>query len=475
MEGKYILENESQQPKLHRALGLRDLVLLNVAAILGLRWLSTAAQIGPSSLALWFLAMLVFFIPSGLAVMELNSRLPGEGGVYLWSKAAFGELHGFITGWGYWVNNLFYFPTLLLFVASVVLYIAGSSWLQLAENAWYNGCFSLGLLWVVVVLNIVGIERGKWIQNLGGLSTWVAASALFVLGFIAWFRFGSNTEFSIGNVIPNLSQSSTISFFATMTFAFAGLELAPVMAGEIKEPRRLIPRAMFISGITIAVIYVLGTLTLLIAIPQGEVDVISGIPQAFAAIGKQLATPSLGILGAVLIALSSTGGLGAWLSGTARVPFVIGIDEYLPKALGNVHPRWGSPHVALLTQGVFATLLLLAGVAGSTIKEAYLILLDMAIILYFIPFLYMFAALPVLRARNADNGENVFLIPGGKVGIWTVAGLGLLTTLLSIVLSVIPPQGTENPELFVLKIVGGCILFVVTGLIFYSRGRKQDQ
>src|SRR5665213_1504771 len=135
-------------PQLHRTLGTFDLVLLNVAAIIGLRWLSGAAQIGPSSLTLWPAGMITFLVPSALTVLELSSRLPGEGGVYLWSKAAFGDLHGFIAGWSYWIANLVFFPSLLLFGAGAFLYIHGGTWLELADNPIYTGTFCLSVLWL---------------------------------------------------------------------------------------------------------------------------------------------------------------------------------------------------------------------------------------------------------------------------------------------------------------------------------------
>ena len=154
-----------------RTLGVMDLVFLNMAAILGLRWLSTAAQMGPASLVLWVLAVVTFFIPSALTVMELSSRLPGEGGIYLWSKTAFGEQHGFISGWAYWVNNLFYFPSLLIFIAGTFLFLGGNKWLDLGDSAFYNAGFSLSLLWFVIGANVIGLKRGKWISNIGAISS----------------------------------------------------------------------------------------------------------------------------------------------------------------------------------------------------------------------------------------------------------------------------------------------------------------
>ncbi len=455
-----------------RTLGVMDLVFLNIAAILGIRWLSTAAQMGPSSLVLWLLAVVIFFIPSGLTVMELSSRDSGEGGIYLWTKAAFGEAHGFIVGWTYWVNNLFYFPGLLLFIAGAFLYLGGSTWLGFADSGPYNAAFSLALLWLVIALNVIGLSKGKWIPNIGAMATGAVFLVLTIGGIWAWARHGAATDFSPAALAPNFGEFSTLTFFATMTFAFAGLELGPVMSGEIKEPRRSLPRAMLISGLIIAGVYILGTGLLMVAVPEGEINVITGIPQALAAIGERIALPGLAILGALLVVMSSTGGLGAWFSGVARIPYVIGIDRYLPAALGRTHPTWGTPHVALIAQGVVATLLILSAVTETTIEAAYIMLLDMAIILYFIPFLYMFAALPMLRRKAAGNNEGISLIPGGIVGVSLCSVLGFGATLLSVVLALIPPEGTQNPRMFVLKVGGGCLLFIAAGLLFYLRNRR---
>ena len=299
--------------ELRRTLGVMDLVFLNVAAILGIRWLSTAAQMGPSSLVLWLLAVVIFFIPSGLTVMELSSRLPGEGGVYLWSKSAFGEIHGFIAGWTYWVNNLFYFPGLLLFISGTFLFLGGKEWLSLGDSAYYNAAFSLTVLWIVIGANIVGLKHGKWIQNVGAMSTAAVFVVLAIGGIWAWAQYGAATEFTAGALVPNFSNFSTITFFATMTFAFAGLELAPAMGGEIINPSRSLPRAMLISGLAISAIYILGTGLLMVAVPEDQIGVISGIPQALAAIGERIAIPGLAILGTLMVVISTTGGLGAWV------------------------------------------------------------------------------------------------------------------------------------------------------------------
>ena len=455
--------------KMLRVLGLRDLVLLNIAAVVGLRWLPIAAQIGPSSLILWALALIIFFLPLGLSVVELSSRIPGEGGLYLWSKAAFGDRHGFIAGWSYWTANMVFFPALLLAAAGVAVYIAGDRWLPLAGNDLYNGTFCLVALWSSTLLNIFGLQRAKWLQNIGGLATWLIAALVILCGAWAWYRFGAATRFTATNLMPNFGSLATFATLATIALAFDGLELGPILGGEIREPRRTIPRAILIAGIVTATIYIAGTAALLVTLPTRQIDVVGGIPQALASVGDRLGLPLFGAFGAVLLTLSLLGGLGAWITGTARLPFVVGVDRYLPKPLAALHPRYATPYVALLTQGVIVTVILIAALSGSTIHETYRVLIDMTLILTFIPLLYIFAALPILRRRGVGSDHATIAIPGGTIGCWLTCGLGFATTLLAIVTSMVPPQGS-SAGMFFLKVVVGCVLFIGIGLIFHARG-----
>jgi len=462
--------NDNGSPKLHRVLGTWDLVLLNIAAIVTLRWLSTAAQIGPASLTLWGLGLIGFFVPVALTVLELSSRLPGEGGLYLWSKAAFGDLHGFIAGWIYWISNLVFFPSMLLFGAGVFLYIGGDRWLMLAESPLYNGAYCLATLWFATLLNIVGLKRAKWLQNIGGIAAWTATALVLAGGLVAWCEFGSMTPITAAGLMPDFRSMATMASLATISFAYAGMELGPIIGGEIKEPQKTIPRAILISGALIAAIYMVGTAALLIALPAQHISLIGGIPQALAAVGERVGVPAFGSITAGLIALASCGGIGAWITGTARLPFIFGVDHYLPKPFAALHPKFGTPYVALLTQGVLTTIILLAALSGSTIHEAYIVLIDMTIILTFMPLFYIFAALPILRHRAAGSNAGITLIPGGAVVCWLASGIGFSTTLLAIGISIVPPEDSNNPGLFLLKTVGGCIMLIAAGLVFYFRG-----
>jgi glutamate:GABA antiporter len=448
---------------LPRTLGRLDIVLLNITAIVSFRWLSVAAQVGPSSLTLWVLGLVLFLLPSALAVAELNSRYPGEGGLYLWTREAFGEMHAFLVGWAYWVANLVFFPSLLIFSAGVFLYIHGGSWLGLAESSSYTVSFSLLILWLAIILNITGLGRAKWLANLGLL---VACA-----GAIAWYRYGSATVFDRHSLLPDMRSLATLSGFATMALAYVGLELGPILGGEIRDPQRTIASAMLLSCTVIAAVYIVGTASLLVALPAGEIGLITGIPQALTGLGARIGFVHFGAAAAALLTLAQIGSLGAWIGGTARLPFLFGLDRYLPRALGAVHPRFGSPHVALLVQGLLTTIVLLAAVSGSAIHEAFLALIDMSMILTYLPLLYLFAALPVLRRRDGPRA-GLIRVPGGRWGYWCVAACGIAVLLLDAGIATIPPASSTHRKLFAAKVLGGCLLLSSIGLLLYVRERR---
>ena len=465
--------NQTGSPGLHRVLGLRDIVLLNIAAIVGLRWLSTAAQLGPASLTLWLLGLAVFFIPLGMAVLELSSRIPGEGGLYLWAKAAFGDAHGFIAGWTYWVSNLVFFPSMLLFGAGVSTYIAGDGGLSLRGSAGFNAAYCLTALWGATLLNIFGLKRAKWLQNTGAVATWLVTTLVLVAGAVAWHQFGPATSLAPAELMPDFGSFATFTTLATVALAYSGLELGPIMGGEIREPRKVMPRAILISAICITTIYMAGTASLLIALPKEQIDLIGGIPQALAAVGERLGIPAFGPITAALIVLVNLGGLGAFIAGTARLPFVVGVDRYLPASLARLHPTHGTPWVALLVQGTITSGILLAALSGATIHEAFVVLLDMTAILSLLPLLYIFAALPVMRMRAAGRNDGITLVPGGAIGCWIAAVVGFSTTAFAIVTSTLPPDNGTDKALFLAKVVGGSLFLIGVGLVAFMRGRHE--
>jgi glutamate:GABA antiporter len=456
---------------LRRDLGLWDLVLLNVVAITGLRWwLTSAGGYGYAALPLWGLAFLCFFVPSGLAVIDLTTRYPEEGGIYAWTKRAFGDGHGFIAGWCLWTNNLIYFPHLLIFTVGNFIFVLGAQYAALEASPPVMALASLFLFWIAIWMNVRGLRYGRWLNNLGALGTWIPATLLILLGAWAAARYGPATPFRAVDLFPVFSLG-TVAFFAQICFGFSGLDLGSLMGEEIIEPRKNVPRAILIAGVIITLIYVLGTAALLFALPQTEIGIFSGVAGAIAAVLGRMGLGFLAGVSALLIALGGMGGVSSWLAGSSRIPFVAGIDRYLPGAFGRLHPRYASPHVALLATGAISSLLIGMSFAGAGVKEAYFLLADFTIVVYFIPYLYLFAALMKLGVPGAAP-PGTLPVPGGRAGTVLAGVVGFLTTAVAIVFALIPPAGTENPWLFEAKILGGCVLLLLLGWLLYRRGRR---
>jgi glutamate:GABA antiporter len=237
-------------PQLRRALGFRDLLLFYIATTFSLRWIAAAAAAGPSALVIWIIAAAGLFVPLVFATLELSSRYPDEGGIYIWSKRAFGPFSAFMTGWSYWATNLPYFPGLLYFAAGNILFAGGEAWQSWSTNSTYFMIASLAGLTFAVTVNVLGVDIGKWLSNAGGISSWIPALLLIVLGVVSWSRFGSATPLTASAFVPSASLKDVI-FWSTIAFAFGGVESASSMAEEIRDPRRTIPRAIIVAAIII--------------------------------------------------------------------------------------------------------------------------------------------------------------------------------------------------------------------------------
>ena len=245
------------------------------------------------------------------------------------------------------------------------------------------------------------------------------------------------------------------------------------MAEEVHNPRRTLPRAVFGAGALIALMYIAGTFAVLALTPAEGIDPKSGVFGAIAIGSVALRIGFIGVIAAILVTAGNAGGIGSTVAGVSRVPFQVGIDRYLPAAFGKIHPRWKTPYISILVQAIASVVILfLSQIKNRGVVAAYQVLVDAAIILYFIPFLYMFAAI-IKLANRADRKENphAVLVPGGKAGVWVCGGLGFLVVLIGIFLSFVPPGGSDT-VVFEVDLVGGTVGSILLGLFLYWRGAR---
>ena len=455
------------QPHLKRVLGKRDLVLLFVVAVFNLNVLPSIAANGGVTIWLWIISLILFFWPQGIAVIELAHRYPGEGGVYLWAKEVFGDFHGFLSGWCYWTNNMMYVPTVMLYFVGVSVFVLGAGHEGLADNKVFALSACIVLLALLVILNIVGLGVGKWINNIGGIGTFIAAGLLMGLGLIVWTRFGTSVTWTDFKIPEN--PRSVLNSFGVICFGLVGLELASIMGDEIKDPRKVLPGAVAWGGVLSGALYIGATLTLLIAVSKNNISVLQGIVQAVTHMASRVGVPWIVAPFAFLLSLSIAGIGSAWLGGSARIPFVAGLDLYMPRWLGSIHSKYRTPYAALLVHAGVSLSLVLMNFWRAGVQEAFQRLLSLAVVLQLIPFLYMFAAL--LKMALAPDFQRVRY---SKTTLIFAGASGLVTTILGIGLAFFPAQQITSLLSYEIWMVSGTLFFIGSAaFFFFVYGRRK--
>jgi amino acid transporter len=451
--------NEEAAPKpaktaeelgLRRDLRLWDLVLFNIVATLGPQLIPAFAHVGPMAIPLHFTAAAFYFLPCALVVANLSRRFPGEGGFYAWTKHAFGARHAFLCGWSWWLSVLLFLPTLLLMAVGMATQAAGQAGAKLLENAqWQVGC-GLVLLWCTVCLDILGLRLSKWLSNAAGSLIYISGGIILMAAVGVYAVHGPATHFHVGGAL----NFSRLSLWAQIAFAYTGLELGSLMGAEIRNPRRTIPRAAAISAVGVALGYIVGTISLMLVLPPEEINPISGLVQVARVEGERLGIGGLATLLAALLFAGIVGKLSTWNGGAARLPFAAGIDGAFPSIFTRLHPRWRTPWVALVVQGLACSVFLVLTQAGETFRNGWQLLMDMEILVAFLPYIYIF-------------------LSAWKFGQNKSGAAGLTVTLLAMALALVPPEHSSSVVFFEIKAIGGSTVLVLLGLLPFESGARR--
>ena len=466
-------EDSRPQPELKRVLGLWDIVFFTVVAVTGLRWISRGARVGAPSVLLWVLAWLAFFVPLALAVSVLAKKHPEQGGIYAWVHRAFGPFASALCGWCLWVNNLFYFPSLLLFAAANAAAMFGGLFPELGDNRLFSLIFVLGFLWFSVGISIQGFEAGRWLQHVGVIGTWGPVALLILGAAVVFGSMGSATSFAPAAMVPRTAGPAellgVLSLWSSFCFAFAGFEIGAFASQEIHDPERTLPRGIAISGLIVTLIYIAGTVAVLVMVPADQLAERSGIADAVDIAATRMGLPAVGPLTAFLLAASAIAGCTSWMAGSARIAYAAARDGHWPAPLGALHARYRTPHVALLAQGGIATLIFLSslfltiGGGTTTVQESYDILVNLTLVVYFVPYLYLFVGLVRLLKG-----------PELSVGLRVAAAVGFAATAISMVLVFVPPSGTANVLNYEVNLVWQTAAVLAGGVGLYYFGRRRQ-
>jgi amino acid transporter len=432
---------------LHRALTLRDVTLLGIACIVGTRWFATAAHAGPGAVTLFLLSGLFFVIPLARSVGALAARRPQAGGQYVWTRADFGDWHGFLAFWLYWVGIACWFPNAAIAYMSIGAYAIDPA---LVENRPLIVGASVAAIWIGIGVNLLGVRIGRWIQNAGSVTTWIVVALLLTAAISIFLKRGSATAL---NFVPPLNLA-TLNFWSQMSFALSGIELLGMMAAEIRDPERNITRAGWLAGIFAVMFYSTATLSLLVMVRPEQISIVYGIMQGARAGGDVLGLAWIPFAFALLSTISFVGQVGGLGAATSRLSYAAAQDGLLPAVFGRVHRRWRTPHISMLTLGGVATALLILMQLGDTLRAAYQELVSMMVLCAFMPYLYIFAS-------------------AWKAGLRAAPVCGLVMTLMALAFSAFPTEEIADVWLFEAKTIGGFLLFLGLGRVIFVWNRRR--
>ncbi|MGR3973844.1 MAG: amino acid permease [Candidatus Rhabdochlamydia sp.] len=432
--------------KTKQTLSVLSLVMINLAALGGIRTWAPMAESGLSSIFFLIFGVLTFFIPMALLTAELATTWPESGGVYVWVKKAFGHRAGYLAIWLLWIQNLLWFPTMLSFLASSITFMFNP---DLSQNKPLTFIFALCLFWGATFANLKGVRASSILSWIGAVfGTFIPSISLIALGSF-WF-FGNHpleVSFEMNSWLPNFSSPSEMALLAGVIISLLGIEMSAVHAADVKDPQKNYPKAIWVSSLTLILFSLLGVLSIVIVIPESQLLFSAGCLQAFSFFFNALhARPLLPIM-AGIITVGGLGSLATWIMGPAKGLIAAAKEEDLPQFLRGMND-YGVPKNFLLLQASIVSLLSVAFLFLPSINIAYWVFLVLTTQLYLTMYFLLFGAVLKLRSTHPQI-HRPFQIPGGKIGLWGFTVMGLISTAFALIVAFLPPsQIPQNSHLF---------------------------
>src|SRR5712691_10936770 len=455
---------EEHSVALKKPLGLFDLVLTQIVFVVGSSWVGTAAKLGSSHLFFWLLAILLFYIPQAAVVIYLNRLMPLEGGLYQWAKLGFNDFAGFMVAWNLWLLSITVIALGGMFVTTNLSYAIGAAWMPNSKLcvSFISCALVAGLGWT----GIRGLSLGKWVHNTGGFAMLLAYGALIVLPFVSLARGELKEYHPLQIAAPTISIFYCFNIFSKLAVgALSGFEYVAILAGETRAPARDIGRSVLIASPIIALMFILGTGSVLAFIGNNPIDLIGPVPQTLRlGLRSFPIAGAIASLGIVLMTARSVSSTSVHVTGSSRLPMVAGWDQLLPGWFSRLHPRYKTPVNSIIFVGATTLVIAIASQIGAGIQEAFQLVDNAANVFYGIVYLVLFA-IPIFGAGAIRSGAPVWL---------RVAAIcGAAVSLLAIFFTVYPIIDVPSPLIFGAKIAAVTIIANAIGVAIYLIGERK--
>ena len=455
---------EEHSVALKKPLGLFDLVLTQILFVVGSSWVGTAAKLGQAHLFFWLLAILLFYIPQAAVVIYLNNRMPLEGGIYQWAKLGFNKFAGYITAWNLWLLSITVIALGGMFTTTNISYAIGAAWMP--NSKWCVSLISsalvVGLGWACVR----GLSLGKWLHNVGAFAMLAVYGALIFLPLLSLARGELRTYQPLPLALPTMSIFYCLNVFTKLGIgALSGFEYVAILAGETRAPARDIGRSVVIASPVIALMFILGTSSVLAFIGNSPIDLIGPVPQTLR-FGLR-SFPTAGIIGSIGILLMTTRTISSTsvhLTGSSRLPMVAGWDQLLPAWFSRLHPRYKTPINSIIFVGTLTLVIAISSQIGTGIQEAFQLVDNAANVFYGIVYFMLFA-IPLFGATAIRSVAPIWL------RIAALCGAGV--SLLAIFFTVYPIIDVPSPLIFGMKIAAVTVVANAVGVAIYLIGSRR--
>jgi amino acid transporter len=456
---------EAHSASLRRELGVRDLALTQILFIVGLTWIGVAGKLGPSHVIFWLLAIVLFYVPSAVVVMYLSRLMPLEGGLYQWAKLGLNGTVGFLLAWNLWLYVIVLTSEIGLTCATYLSYALGPSASWMTSSSWFVALATAVLLSLMVLASVVGLSVGKWVHNAGGIVMLVVFAALLIMPLIGLWTGHLREYHPLRTSVPAFSLFN-LNILGKMGFgALGGFEYVAILAGETKAPEQAVRRSVIIAAPIIALMFVLGTSTVVAYIPTDQIDLIGPLPQVLRAgfgpigIAGTLVTIAIVLSLGMRVAQSNVS-----FTAVARLPMVAGWDRLLPPWFSRLHPRYRTPVNSIFLVGACAFIISLASLLGVGQAEAFQLLFNASGIFYALTYIVMFA-IPLIGLRGVT--------PRPPLWLRIASASGLAMTVLYVVLSVFPIIKVASVGVFAAKISLVIVLANLLGVAILVTARRR--
>lgn len=460
-----------QPSRQFQLLSVFSLVMITVTSVDSIRNLPATALFGSTLIFFFIVAALVFLIPCALVSAELASAWPKQGGIYVWVREALGMRWGFTAIWLQWIENVVWYPTILSFVAGTLAYLISP---DLINHKPFLISIVLLSFWGATFINLMGMRSSAFFSSVCGIAGLLIPMALIIALGTVWVLTGKKSEisFALPALLPTLHDPQMWVSLTGIVLSFCGIEIATVHAREVRNPQRAFPKALLISVMILLSTLMFGALAIAIVVPAREISLVAGNMQAFSSFLSAYHMSWLLPLIAVAMVIGGLGSVSNWIIAPTKGLMIAGRDGNLPPLLQQEN-KAGAPYAMLWGQAIIVSLLTLCFLVFPSVNASYWLLTALASQLYMLMYILMFIAALVLRYREPEV-ERPYRIPGGKIGIWLVCGLGVLSSSVVVIIGFVPPTIIPVGNLFTYEglLTGGLIVMCLPPFIAYHYRRS---